>query len=141
MSLSDAFHPNNVEVVPARASKRPPPFSLRLTEAERATLIAQANGVPLGAYVKARLFEGDPIQVRGRAPSIQHDRQALAQALALLGQSDLARNIAALARAAEIGALPVDPDTEAMLRSIRDDVREIRALVMRALGLRLEDAP
>lgn len=119
-------------IEPAR--KRAPPFSLRLSAEERAQLIAQAKGAPLGAYVKERLFADAPIKVRPRSAIVQ-DRQALAHALALLGKSDLARNVAALARAAEIGALPVDPDTEAKLLIVCDQVRHIRTMLMIALGL------
>jgi hypothetical protein len=35
------------------------PFSLRLTFEERAQLEAAANGISLGAYIRAVLFDGD----------------------------------------------------------------------------------
>ena len=44
--------------------KTPPPFSLRLSFEERAKLEEAANGLPLGAYVKAKLFESDLPKVR-----------------------------------------------------------------------------
>jgi hypothetical protein len=67
--------------------RRPPPFSLRLSEAERARLECDANGLPLGGYIKTRLFgeEAGAIRVRRAGLPVQ-DRAALGQALALLGQ-------------------------------------------------------
>ena len=63
------------------------------------------------------------------------DERALAQVLALLGQSRLASNINQLARAANSGALPVNPDTEAALTAASTDIAAIKALVMKALGI------
>ena len=115
-------------------SKRPPPFSLRLNEQERAYLIDRANGAPLSAFIKSRLFDGQPLRAR-RTGSIIEDREAFAHALALLGKSDLARNVASLARAAEVGALAVDPDTEATLLIASQQIQHIRTMMMIALGL------
>jgi hypothetical protein len=64
------------------------------------------------------------------------DRQSLARALALLGQSRLSSNLNQLAHLANIGALPVDPQTESELYAALAGVRELRGLLMRALGLR-----
>ena len=63
------------------------------------------------------------------------DREAFAHALALLGKSDLARNVASLARAAEVGALAVDPDTEATLLIASQQIQHIRTMMTIALGL------
>lgn len=116
------------------ASKRPPPFSLRLTEQERAYLTDRANGAPLSSFIKAKLFDKQPLRTR-RTGSIIEDREAFAHALALLGKSDLARNVASLARAAEVGALAVDPDTEATLLIASQQIQHIRTMMMIALGL------
>lgn len=116
------------------SSKRPAPFSLRLTEQERAYLIDRANGAPLSSFIKSRLFDDQPLRAR-RVGSIIEDREAFARALALLGKSDLAQNVASLARAAEVGALAVDPDTEALLLTACNEVRHIRTMMVTALGL------
>ena len=63
---------------------KPAPFSLRLTFEERARLEAAANGVPLGAYIKAMLFDGDLSKVRRRNTNPVEDHQALARVLAAL---------------------------------------------------------
>lgn len=119
--------------------KRPAPFSLRLSEEERAHLIAEAKGALLGAYVKAKVFGSGPAVRPRRTGLVVEDRQSLAQALALLGSSRLASNLNQLAHAANIGALPFTPEIEDELREALADVRAIRRLLMTALGLKPED--
>lgn len=121
-------------------TKSPPPFSLRLTAQERRRLEAQAAGMPLGAYIRSRLL-GDEAghtrphrRTRGAAPV--RDHKALAEVLARLGASRLSGNLNQLARAANAGALPVSPETESALQAAGRDIAAIKALVMRALGIR-----
>jgi hypothetical protein len=121
-------------------SRRPAPFSLRLTAAERDQLVAEARGLPLGTYIKEKLLSDRPVRLRTTGISIE-DRSALAQSLALLGRSRLASNLNQLARAANIGALVLTPELEAQLRTALDDVRFMRSLLMKALGLRGEPLP
>jgi mobilization protein MobC len=138
MSISDAFHAAGS---PKSKRKRPAPFSLRLTAEERARLEAEAKGAPLGAYVKAKVLETAlPVRMRKIGLAVQ-DRQALAQGLALLGQSRLSNNLNQLAHAANIGALPLTPDVEEELRAALRDVRELRRLFLVALGLQAETRP
>ncbi len=122
-------------------TKAPAPFSLRLTAEERRELDERAGRQPLGAHIRERLFaakhdgnSSDHRRARGQV-SIK-DHQMLAQVLALLGQSRLASNLNQLARAANAGALPVTPETEAALRSAAEDVGTIKSLLMRSLGIR-----
>lgn len=118
--------------------RRPAPFSLRLSEAERARLVDEAKGAPLGAYIKAKLL-GSALPVRTRRSGLAvQDRQALAQALAALGASRLSSNINQLAKLANIGALPVTPELEAEFASALVDIHEIRRLLVSALGLKAE---
>jgi hypothetical protein len=119
---------------PKSRTKRRPPFGLRLTDAERARLVADAKGLPLGTYIKDRLFDTGPSgRKRRKGLSIQ-DREALARALALLGRSRLSSNLNQLAHAVNIGVLPVTPETEAELFACVQEVRDIRRLLMSALG-------
>ena len=114
----------------------PPPFSLRLTFEERARLERDAAGTPLGAYMRQRLLEDSsaaPPRRRHQFPV--KDRQALLQALGLLGQSRLANNLNQLAKAANLGTLPVGPDTEADLQEAVRDVAMIREAILKAIGL------
>lgn len=118
--------------------KTPPPFSLRLTFEERAQLEEAANGVPLGAYIRAVLFGQDLQKVRRRNTNPIKDHAALAQVLGVLGQSRLAQNVNQMAKAVHAGALPVNPDTEADLDRACDDIRAMRHALIQALGLESE---
>jgi hypothetical protein len=119
-----------------RQAKPLSPFSIRLTAEERARLVAEAKGAPLGTYIKAKAL-GAPIPARVRRSGIAvEDRQALAKVLALLGGSRLASNLNQLAKLANTGALPVDPETEAELADAASIVREIRLLLLIALGMK-----
>ncbi|MBB93856.1 MAG: hypothetical protein CML68_04520 [Rhodobacteraceae bacterium] len=115
--------------------KTPAPFSLRLTFEERAKLEAAANGVPLGAYIKAVLFDGDLSKVRRRNTAPVADHEALGRVLAALGQSRLSSNLNQLARAVNTGTLPVHPEIEDELREACADIARIRAELVTALGL------
>ncbi len=98
----------------------------------------EAKGAPLGSYIKAKVL-GNPLPVRLRRTGLcVEDRKALAQALALLGQSRLASNLNQLAYAANIGALPLDAQTDAELKAALSGVRELRAVLLTALGLKPE---
>lgn len=124
-SASQAFAP------PAKKSR---PFSLRLTADERAELEARAGSVPLGAFIKSELL-GIRKPVR-KAMRTTADPKALAQALALLGQSRIASNLNQLAKAANMGLLDVDDDVIADLNEACRHVADIRALLIDALGLK-----
>lgn len=143
MSLTEHFQPRaSHKSQPSR--KRPAPFSIRLNEDERARLMREADGVPLAAFIKSRLFESSLKQpsrrVRASGLPIQ-DRQALGKTLALLGQSRIANNLNQLAHAANLGILPIDPQTMDELKEAIETLRLLRDLLMTALGYRLGDAP
>jgi len=141
VSVADQFkqsvnHNNTLEKL---GKKRPSPFCIRLSKTQRERLAQESGGLPLGAYIKAKALGDAPLPKRRSGLSIQ-DREALANTLALLGQSRLSSNLNQLAHAVNIGVLPVTPETEALLREALLDIREIRALLMRALGKKAERA-
>ena len=113
----------------------PAPFSLRLTFEERAALERAAAGMPLGAYIRSRLFDGSvpPRRTRGKHPVKDHI--ALAEVLSLLGEARVANNLNQLARAANSGSLPVTPETEKALADACADIRWMRDRLMAGLGL------
>ena len=113
-----------------------PPFSLRLTFDERAILEKAAAGMPVGAYIRERLFGPDAShrKTRGKAPVKDH--RALAQVLGALGASRLSSNLNQLAKAAHMGALPVSEELEAELKSACEAVGEMRHALVTALGQR-----
>ncbi|MHB0722555.1 hypothetical protein ACX4M5_06580 [Roseomonas mucosa] len=141
MSLNDTFSAATAAPGSPQPQKRLPPFSIRLSPAERARLAVEAAGAPLGAYIKAKILgETAPVRLRRSGHKVA-DQKALAQILALLGQSRLASNLNQLAHLAHIGALPVSPEIEAELQEALALVREIRRLLVAALGLKAEASP
>ncbi|MBV2147708.1 MobC family plasmid mobilization relaxosome protein [Sphingobium sp. AS12] len=108
-----------------------PPFSLRLSFEERARLEQQADGTPLGAYIRERLLAEPP----RRSRITPADRQALIQLLGGLGQSRIANNLNQLAKQANLGTLPVTPDTETALAEAAADIAAMRQMLVKALGL------
>lgn len=142
MSLSGEFHRPEHEPEPSAdrgtsPAKRDAPFSLRLNAAERARLTEDAGDAPIGSYIKERLFgDHDRPAQRRRSGLPVRDREALARALALLGRSRIANNLNQLAHVANIGALPMTPETEGELLEALRGVQEIRRLLVTALGLK-----
>lgn len=109
--------------------KRPAPFSIRLSDTERAALEREAAGQPLGAHIRAKLLNKRPAAAKS-------DPVMLARILGVLGKSELASRLCLLAVAAESGSLPVDDEVTDDLKQACADVREIRLILIRALGLR-----
>lgn len=130
-------HPDNDfnKVSGRRTAKYPPPFSLRLTFEERATLEAAADGMPLGAYIRGVLFAQDLPAVRRRGARPVKDHAELARVLAALGASRLSSNLNQLSKAANTGSLPLTPEVEAELREACAAVQEMRGALIAALGL------
>ncbi|MEL6959199.1 MAG: plasmid mobilization relaxosome protein MobC [Pseudomonadota bacterium] len=141
MSTSDK---NNRGLGTAQRSKKLPPFSLRLTFEERARLEELAGNEPLGSYIKRKVFDGKGAgtkRARSRKRRPIKDEQRLAQVLAMLGQSRIANNLNQLAKAANLGTLPMMPDTERDIRRACADVALMRRELLRALGHRTDVEP
>lgn len=120
--------------------KREAPFSLRLTFEERTRLEQQAGSMPLSAYIKSLLFAEDAPTYRKRKRAPDADQRMLAELLACLGASRLPNNLNQLAKAAHSGALYFDDETKTDIKRACDDVQAMRDLLMRALGLRPDEA-
>lgn len=121
--------------------KYPPPFSLRLTEEERARLEAEAGDLSLSAHIRERLFGADASPRKRPGNSPVRDKEALGRVIGALGASRLSANLNQLAKAVNTGSLPVTPETEAEIKEACEGVAEIRADLLRALGLTLEGGP
>lgn len=121
----------------AQSRKYPPPFSLRLSEQERAILCQRAGRLSLGEYIRNVLFgeRASPRKVKRCQPS-ESDRYAAAQ-LAGLGQSRLASNMNQIAKAANMGALPVTPDLLEELYQACADIRAMRDALIASQGLKV----
>lgn len=141
MSTSDR---DNRRLGASQRSKKLPPFSLRLTFEERARLEELAGSEPLGSYIKRKVFNGKGAgsrRARSRKRRPIKDEKKLAQVLAILGQSRIANNLNQLAKAANIGTLPMMPDTERDIRRACADVALMRRELLRALGHRTDSEP
>lgn len=113
--------------------KREAPFSLRLTFEEKAALKEMAGDMPLGAYIKAVLFDGAPHKAPRTGKSRVSDPELLGRALGQLGKSRLSQNLNQLAKAVNMGALPVTPETESELRQACADIALMREELLRTL--------
>lgn len=133
--LGLAFH--GASEKPKPKPRVPIPFSLRLTADERERLEDQAGSEPLGAYIRSRLF-GEDSQPRRRTRRPIEDHQKLALVLAELGRSHLASNMNQLAKAANMGALPVSPAVAMDLQQACRDIHALREMLIAALGLKVE---
>ncbi len=131
-STSQAF---NTAVKPQKR-KRQSPFPIRFSEEERAFLESKAGNKPLGTYIREKLL-GDAQAIRKHKPRKQRvDYELLGQILGVLGESELAKNLCVLAMAAEMGSLALDVESTGKLNAACDDVREIRLMLVTALGLK-----
>jgi hypothetical protein len=74
-----------------------------------------------------------PRQRRAKTPVKDHE--AFARVLAALGQSRIANNLNHIAKAVNIGTLPVTPETEQDIREACSSVSAMRRHLMNALGL------
>ena len=130
---------NPVETAPKPPAKKKPTtsvVSLRVSTDERAAIEKNAAGLAMSEYLRERLLGDDvtPRRTRGRFPVKDHE--ALAKVLGLLGRSELAANVAALAWAAQQGTISPAPDFEAAVKQACTDIAEIRTILIRALGLK-----
>jgi hypothetical protein len=127
--------------MPKTPRKRPPPFSLWLLPEERAVLEKMADGLPLGTFIRSRIFDGTAFHKPARKGASIVDKEALGRVLAVLGASRLSGNLNQLAKAAHTGVLPVTKETEEALRAACADIAAMRASLLSALGLSAGGTP
>ncbi len=124
-----------------KTGARPAPVSVRLSDSERAALAVRAGSQPVSTYIKRVLFGDNPASARRNARHVTTDQQLLARVLAQLGKSGLGESLVSMAIMAASGVLYVDQDTLAYLRRACEDVREMRRLLMEALGKKPPEEP
>jgi hypothetical protein len=120
--------------------KRDAPLSLRLSREERARLERAAGSVPLGTYIKSRLFGEGVAAPRTHARNPKIEQRMLAQLLARLGASPAATALRELADAARSGSFHFDDEAKALIERACADVIAMRDMLMRALGLKIDEA-
>ena len=116
--------------------KRPAPFSIRLSDEERAFLERKAGSKPLGTYAREKLLDGaqTPRKTIPRKPKV--DYELLGRILGLLGECELTSLICLLAVAAESGSVVLDEEANVQVKEACTDIQEIRLILIKALGLR-----
>lgn len=124
--------------------KFPPPFSIRFTEDERARLNRDAGTLSLAAYIRLKLFceSEKPTSKRFRTrkpqqPNAEH--VVLSHMLGGLGKSRMASNLNQIAKAANIGALPLTPELLEEVNQACAAIQHMRRLLIVALGVKAED--
>lgn len=122
-------------------NNKPIPFTLRLTAQERIFLEECAGSMPLGTYIRSIVLnEPAPRQKqRRRTKRPTKDKQALAQALGLLGAKRIPNNLNQIARALNNGTLIVTEETEEILRDACKHIECIRNTIIKALGYFVEE--
>lgn len=119
---------------PAGRRRDTSPLTLRLTREERARLEDMAAGMTLSAYVRGCLFAEQSKRRKRRPAKTIEDRQAIAEALALLGQSRIASNLNQLAYHANIGQLFWGEAQKTDIAEANAHLKAIRTLLMHGLG-------
>ena len=129
---------NDLSAKPAKdeagKTKYPPPFSIRFTFEERARLDADRGPRALSTHIREKLFGDDTTPRKKPGNSPVGDAEALGRVLGALGASRLSSNLNQLAKAVNTGSLPVSPEVEAELMEACQEVQELRADLLRALG-------
>ena len=110
------------------------PLTLRLTREARARLEELAAGMALSTYVRACVFGEEAKRRKRRPKDTVTDKRAIAEALALLGQSRIANNLNQLAYHANIGALEITAKERNQIEEAYAHVLAIRAFLVSALG-------
>ncbi len=121
--------------MPEQTTKPASPFCLRLTPEERATLEREAAGLPLGEYIRECVFDENRTKRRTRNKHPVRDHRILSQLLGALGRLRLANNLNQLARSANCGLLNLTPEVKTSLLNACADIRHIREVLMKSLGL------
>ena len=125
---------NDASGKPVKASK-PAPFSLRLTQEERAYLEQLAGTQPLGAYIRGRLL-GDRATSRRKLRKPMIDDKMAAALLGELQHSHIPANLNQIAKAANNGTFDLRDDTQLQLQYACAAVIAMREALFIALGLR-----
>ena len=98
-------------------------------------MVAKAGQTPLSSFVRDLALDKVSKQraLPKRAPVKDH--VALAQILAMLGRANLFSNLTGLDRAAKLGIVDLDDDAKSALAQSCQDIANIKALLMSALGI------
>lgn len=116
--------------------RRPSSLSIRVSDEERAILARKAGKRSIGAYVREKVLGDDQTPRRKSAGKPAVDSIMLGQVLGKLGKSEQVACLFLLLVAAEKNHVTMSEKDRAALHAACADVREVRAALMGALGLR-----
>lgn len=120
-----------------KGAKRPSPMTFRATDEQKQEIRDKAGRMPVGAYIRFKVLDmPDPPQMRRRG--ISSDQEILQEILKELASARLANNLNQIARACNRGQMKVTEETEAAMRQAYQDVRDMRLILLQALGLKAQ---
>lgn len=135
LKVNDSFNASANENAKVK-SKRPAPYSLRLSDAERQYLEKKSGDMSLHGYIRARILDDDaPIPSKRKEPRVS-DMQALSKVLGALGRSNVSNNLNQIAKAIHNGTLNVSDEVFADLSAACTEISDMRHDLIRALGLK-----
>ena len=108
------------------------PFSLRLSVEERERLDQLAGSMPLGEYIRSRLFDNP--RPRKYKKRISEDQKIIVQIWAQLSATRIPQNINQIAKAVNSGILVVSPETKENILAAQEAVTSMRKMLLKALG-------
>lgn len=118
---------------PSAGSRR---ISLRLTTEEHEQLQAWSDGSSISSYVRGCIFNRTKESRRRTRHSPVKDHEPLAEILGRLGQTRISNNLNQIARHANMGTLPLDPDVEQDIKIACAEIAWIKVRLIEALGLK-----
>jgi hypothetical protein len=121
-----------------RKDKYPTPFSIRLTDEERAKLDALAGDMPMADYVRTRLFD-TPSPRHHKMRRFDVNQSLLKKLLRELGRQHISSRLHLIMNSIDDGDLEVDDKLELELHYLCSELRHLRRNIRKALGDELSD--
>ena len=109
------------------------PFTLRLTEAQRATITRKAGDMPLGENIRSTALNEPAVSI-----PLSSDQVKLGASWVLggLGQSGVCDDLNAIAKASQQGLVILSPEESVVVVQACADIAAIRRKLMRLRGHR-----
>jgi len=115
------------------------PLCFRVSPEERAWLERNAGNMTISAFIRWLIFGDDATPRKRRVKRPIKDYRILAQLFALIKQTQCWNNLNQIARGINSNTWIVTPETEKLLQDACKAIIEIRAMLMKALGLNESD--
>lgn len=117
------------------------PVCIRLNASEVAKLrkLADDQNLSVSAYIRACLFSDE--NYKSDLLPLETRQKLLAQILAQLGKAEYSKSLRGISEAAQAGTLTLTPDVEQQILDGSNHIKNINGVLLRALGLRLDQNP